>query len=109
VAGGRVARELALGAPVAGASSATLASWVTARRITSPGPREKRFVTPWELGISYEEVAFRTKDGLLLRGWWLIAHPYIREVSSVVIVRKSANVSCPFHPAGLSGNRNMPL
>lgn len=71
--GGRIARGLALGAPVAGASSAALASWVTARRITSPGPREKRFITPWELGISYEEVAFRTKDGLLLRGWWLPA------------------------------------
>jgi uncharacterized protein len=74
VAGGRrIARGLALGAPVAGASSAALASWLTARRITAPGPREQRFLTPWELGISYEEVAFRTKDGLLLRGWWLPA------------------------------------
>ena len=73
MAGGRIARGLALGAPVAGASSAALASWVTARRITAPGPREKRFLTPWELGISYEEVVFRTKDGLLLRGWWLPA------------------------------------
>jgi fermentation-respiration switch protein FrsA (DUF1100 family) len=50
-----------------------LASWVTARRITSPGPREDKFVTPWELGIPYEEVAFGTEDGLLLRGWWLPA------------------------------------
>ena len=73
MAGGRIARGLALGAPVAGASSAALASWVTARRITAPGRREKRFLTPWELGISYEEVAFKTKDGLLLRGWWLPA------------------------------------
>ena len=73
MAGGRIARGLALGAPVAGASSAALASWVTARRITSPGPREKRFVTPWELGLPYEEVAFRTEDGLILRGWWLPA------------------------------------
>jgi uncharacterized protein len=71
VAGGRIARGIALGAPVAGASSAALASWVTARRITGPGPREKRFVTPWEFAIPYEEVAFRTNDGLLLRGWWL--------------------------------------
>jgi fermentation-respiration switch protein FrsA (DUF1100 family) len=73
VAGGRIARGIALGAPVAGASSAALASWVTARRITGPGPREKRFVTPWEFAIPYEEVAFRTNDGLLLRGWWLPA------------------------------------
>jgi uncharacterized protein len=50
-----------------------IASWVTARRITSPGPREDKFVTPWELGIPYEEVAFSTEDGLLLRGWWLPA------------------------------------
>jgi uncharacterized protein len=73
VAGGRIARGLALGVPAVGASSAALASWVTARRITTPGPREKRFVTPWELGIPYEEVAFSTEDGLLLRGWWLPA------------------------------------
>jgi uncharacterized protein len=68
VAGGRIARGLALGTPVAGASLAALASWVTARRITAPGPREEKFVTPWELGIPYEEVAFGTEDGLLLRG-----------------------------------------
>jgi uncharacterized protein len=73
VAGGRIARGLALGAPAAGASLTAIASWVTARRITSPGPREEKFVTPWELGIPYEEVAFRTEDGLLLRGWWLPA------------------------------------
>jgi uncharacterized protein len=73
VAGGRIARGLALGAPAAEASLTAIASWVTARRITSPGPREDKFVTPWELGIPYEEVAFSTEDGLLLRGWWLPA------------------------------------
>jgi alpha-beta hydrolase superfamily lysophospholipase len=66
-------RGMALGASAAGASLAAIASWGTARRITAPGPREKRFVTPWELGIPYEEVAFKTEDGLLLRGWWLPA------------------------------------
>jgi fermentation-respiration switch protein FrsA (DUF1100 family) len=70
---GRFARGLAVGTPIAGASLTALASWVTARRITSPGPREDKFVTPWELGIPYEEVAFGTEDGLLLRGWWLPA------------------------------------
>jgi fermentation-respiration switch protein FrsA (DUF1100 family) len=50
---------------------AALSAWATARRITAPGPRERKFVTPWELGIPYEEVSFRTEDGLLLGGWWL--------------------------------------
>lgn len=73
MAGGRIGKGLALGTPVAGVSLATLAAWVTARRITAPGPRERKFVTPWELGIPHEEVSFRTEDGLLLRGWWLPA------------------------------------
>jgi fermentation-respiration switch protein FrsA (DUF1100 family) len=62
-----------LGATAVGASFAALAAWTTARRITVPGPRDKKFVTPWELGLPYEEVSFRTEDGLLLRGWWLPA------------------------------------
>jgi alpha-beta hydrolase superfamily lysophospholipase len=73
VANGRIGKGLALGAPIAGASLATLAAWVTARRITVPGPRERKFVTPWELGVPYEEVSFHTQDGLLLRGWWFSA------------------------------------
>ena len=73
-------RGLALGAPVAGASLATVAAWVTARRITAPGPRDKKFVTPWELGIPYEEVSFPTEDGLLLHGWWLPAAEAKRNV-----------------------------
>lgn len=71
MAEGRIGKGLALGAPIAGASLTTLAAWITARRITGPGPRERKIVTPWELGIPYEEVSFRTKDDLLLRGWWL--------------------------------------
>jgi uncharacterized protein len=68
VAGGRIAKGLVLGAPAAGASLAMLAAWVTARRITAPGPRERKFVTPWELGVPHQEVTFLTEDGLLLRG-----------------------------------------
>src|SRR3712207_4386218 len=49
VAGGRIARGLALGTPVAGVP---LAAWITARRITAPGSRVRKFVMPWELGIS---------------------------------------------------------
>ena len=64
-------KGLALGASAAGVSLTALSAWVTARRITAPGPRERKFVTPWELGVPHEEVSFRTEDGLLLRGWWL--------------------------------------
>jgi fermentation-respiration switch protein FrsA (DUF1100 family) len=72
VAGGRITRKaVMLAAPAAGMSLTTLAAWITARRITAPGPREQKFVTPWELEIPYEEVSFRTEDGRLLRGWWL--------------------------------------
>jgi uncharacterized protein len=60
-----------LGAPIAGATLTTLAAWNTARRISAPGPRERKFVTPWELSVPHEEVSFRTEDGLLLGGWWL--------------------------------------
>jgi fermentation-respiration switch protein FrsA (DUF1100 family) len=66
-----IGKGLALGVPAIGASLATLAASVTARRITAPGPRDKKFVTPWELEVPHEEVSFRTEDGLLLRGWWL--------------------------------------
>jgi alpha-beta hydrolase superfamily lysophospholipase len=60
-----------LGLPAAAAGAATLAAWAAARRITSPGPVEERYFTPWELQIPYEEVAFRTADGVTLRGWWM--------------------------------------
>jgi len=80
VAGRRIGKGLALGAPAVGASFAALAAWTTARRITAPGPREKKFVTPWELGVPYEEVCFRTEDGFLLRGWWLPASQARRTV-----------------------------
>ena len=66
-----IGKGLALGVPAIGASLATLAASVTARRFTAPGPRDKKFVTPWELEVPHEDVSFRTEDGLLLRGWWL--------------------------------------
>jgi fermentation-respiration switch protein FrsA (DUF1100 family) len=34
-------------------------------------PRERLSLTPDELGLAYEEVAFATDDGLQLRGWFL--------------------------------------
>jgi uncharacterized protein len=68
---GRIEKVLALGAPATTASLAALGAWVTARRITAPGPHERKFVMPGELGVPHEEVSFRTEDGLLLGGWWL--------------------------------------
>jgi uncharacterized protein len=80
MAGGRIAKALALGAPVAGASLTILAAWITARRIPAHGPRERKFVTPWELGIPHNEVSFRTEDDLLRRSWWLPAQQAKRTV-----------------------------
>lgn len=51
--------------------SAAAAAWLVARHITSPGPIEERYLTPWELELPQEEVSFRTADGITLRGWWL--------------------------------------
>lgn len=62
---------LVLGAPAAFAAGSALAAWIAVRRIVTPAPPEERFVTPWEMGIPYEETRFETEDGLLLRGWWL--------------------------------------
>src|SRR5215204_1747747 len=50
---GRIGTGLVLGAPIAGATLTTLAAWSTARRISAPGPRERKFVTPWELGVPH--------------------------------------------------------
>jgi fermentation-respiration switch protein FrsA (DUF1100 family) len=89
----RIAMGLALGTPVAGASLAAIASWVSARRITVPGPREARFITPWELGIPYEELAFKTEDGLLLRGWWL-PHPQAKRTVIALHGHRGARHHC---------------
>jgi alpha-beta hydrolase superfamily lysophospholipase len=70
-AGGRGAARLALGLPAGFAALTLLSARVAARRVVRPGPTEERFLTPWEFGIPYEEVSFRTRDGLRLRGWWL--------------------------------------
>lgn len=43
-------------------------SWALTRRHR---PDESR--SPSEYGLAYEEVAFRTQDGLTLRGWWIPA------------------------------------
>ncbi len=55
----------------AGAGVLALGAWSMARRMVAPRPVYPKFITPWELGIPYEDVAFQTSDGLTLRGWWL--------------------------------------
>lgn len=69
----RLGRNLALGLSAAAALSA-FGAWFVAQRFVARKPSPEMFITPWELDIPYEDVSFRTSDGLLLRGWWL-PHP----------------------------------
>jgi dipeptidyl aminopeptidase/acylaminoacyl peptidase len=61
---------LALAAPGAAALT-TLGAWGMARRMVTNRRPAGRYITPWELGIPYEDVEFSTPDGVTLRGWWL--------------------------------------
>ncbi|MDP9379307.1 MAG: alpha/beta fold hydrolase [Chloroflexota bacterium] len=70
----RVALGAVLGVPVGAAAVTALAAWQGARRFVTPRRLPDKFITPWELGIPYEDVQFRTSDGLTLSGWW-ISHP----------------------------------
>lgn len=63
-------RSLAIGAALL-LAAIRFASRQAAKQFTAPDPIETRFLTPWELGIEYEDVAFETDDGLKLSGWWL--------------------------------------
>ncbi len=55
------------------------AGWFFSSILFYPGPlhcRVKSFVYckgPSELGLSYKEVSFRSKDNFLLKGWWIPA------------------------------------
>ncbi|CAN5645171.1 MAG: alpha/beta fold hydrolase [Actinomycetota bacterium] len=65
-------RRLVLGAIGAtGAALVVAASRHAAKRFITPDPVETRFLTPWELGIEYEDMVFQTEDGLEISGWWL--------------------------------------
>jgi uncharacterized protein len=39
-------------------------------------------LSPWELGIEYEDLAFTSADGVTLRGWWLLRP----ETQNVIVV-----------------------
>jgi pimeloyl-ACP methyl ester carboxylesterase len=45
-------------------------SWIFAHRLLHPARRVAE-LTPGDLGMAYEDVSFRTGDGLTLRGWWI--------------------------------------
>ncbi len=62
---------LRTGVMLTGAGLALVAARRAARQVTTPSPVETQFLTPWELGVPYEEVSFTTGDGLRLGGWWL--------------------------------------
>lgn len=64
-------RGALLGLPLGAAAALTGLSAVFVRRLISPVAGEGYFLTPWELGIPFEEVEFSTPDGVTLRGWWL--------------------------------------
>lgn len=67
----RTGRNLVVGAPAAAAALATVGAWQIARRLVAPRVVGTKIITPWELGIPYEDVEWQTCDGVTLRGWWL--------------------------------------
>lgn len=79
------------------ATLAVAASRRAARRFTTPDPVETRFITPWELGIEYEDVSFETEDGLRLSGWWLG-----REDAKRTVISLAGHNSARHHVLGIS-------
>ncbi len=52
----------------------TGAAYYVSLRVSPPSRRtflDTYTFTPWELGVPYETVEFRSSDGLRLTGWWL--------------------------------------
>jgi fermentation-respiration switch protein FrsA (DUF1100 family) len=50
----------------------TAAGYIVQQLTESPAPRRVQLgLTPWELGIPFEEVCFPAEDGATLRGWLL--------------------------------------
>jgi uncharacterized protein len=91
-------RRFVLGTLAAtGAALVVAASRRAAKRFTTPDPVETRFITPWELGIEYEDVVFETGDGLELSGWWLG-----REDAERTIVSLAGHNSARHHVLGIS-------
>ncbi|WP_129673208.1 alpha/beta hydrolase [Candidatus Chloroploca sp. Khr17] len=68
-------RSLLLTTALGLAGGAVGATWYVTNRV-SPEPSrsfmDSYTFTPWELGIPFETVSFVARDGLRLRGWWLV-------------------------------------
>ncbi len=91
-------RRLVLGAIGAlGTALVVAASRRAAKRFITPDPIETRFLTPWELGIEYEDVVFQTGDGLEISGWWL-GHPGAKRT----IITLAGHNSARHHVLGIS-------
>lgn len=89
-------RRLVLGA-VGAAFVAVAASRYAAKRFITPDPVETRFITPWELGVEYEDVVFQTEDGLAISGWWLG-----RKDARRTIITLAGHNSARHHVLGIS-------
>jgi fermentation-respiration switch protein FrsA (DUF1100 family) len=77
--------------------AAWLAASLVAEIVTLHPARRALGPTPAARGMTYEDVSFKTSDGLTLRGWWI---PGTRHESIVMIHGLSNNRSEPFNKAG---------
>ena len=66
------------------ASLLALADWI-ARGLLRPR-RRPLTRTPRDYGLEYDEVAFRSTDGLTLRGWWMPAEAGAGPAPAVVLL-----------------------
>ncbi|MDN5696927.1 MAG: alpha/beta fold hydrolase [Rubrobacter sp.] len=93
----RAAAVAALAIPLAASAFASVGAYVASRRVTVPALVEERYVTPWELGLRYEEILFHTSDGLALRGWWMA-----REGAARTIVTLAGHNGAKHHTVGIA-------
>lgn len=73
------------------------AASLVAELVTLHPARRALGPTPTTRGMAYQDVSFRTNDGLTLRGWWI---PGTRHQTIVMIHGLSNNRSEPFSKAG---------
>lgn len=64
--------EIALAGLVVAVGVVLLGNYVVVRASLSP-PRTPFFLTPCDLGLPFQQVAFPSRDGVRLHGWWIPA------------------------------------
>ncbi len=69
-----------------------LAYWLSGR-LLYPG-RQPITHSPADYGLPYEDVAFQSRDGLTLRGWWIPADAAVDRDSAAPYVRQPAWAPC---------------